>query len=39
MAITTHEARGELAYPAPPRQPYESRDLAIIGAAIAAGAA
>jgi len=35
---TTRAATGEVAYPPPPRQPYDSRDLAIIGAAFAAAA-
>jgi CNT family concentrative nucleoside transporter len=38
MATTTvREAHGEVAYVPPPRQPYDSRDFAVIGVAIAAG--
>jgi len=38
MATDSH-VTGEPAYPAPPRAPYDSRDLAVIGGAVAAGAA
>jgi CNT family concentrative nucleoside transporter len=38
MMATTHDVTGELAYPRPPRQPYDSRDFAVLaGAAAAAG--
>src|SRR5689334_2374514 len=33
-----HTVTGEVAYPPPPRQPYDSRDVAVIGAAAAAAA-
>src|SRR4051794_37566296 len=38
MVMTEHTVTGEIALQPPPRQPYDSRDLAIVGAAIAAGA-
>src|SRR5262249_22729094 len=38
MATTTQEAHGDVTYPAPRRQPYDSRDLAVITAAAAAAA-
>src|SRR4051812_10696506 len=38
MATTEHTVTGEIALQPPPRQPYDSRDLAIVGGAIAAGA-
>ena len=38
MATTEHTVTGEIALQPPPRQPYDRRDLAIVGAAIAAGA-
>src|SRR5215831_8983207 len=37
MATTTHAATGEVAYPPPQRQPYDSRDFTIVGIAILAG--
>jgi concentrative nucleoside transporter, CNT family len=37
-ATTTPPVTGEIAYPPPPRQPYDSRDVAIVGAALAAAA-
>src|SRR5260370_10286586 len=39
MATTEPTVTGELAHPRPVRQPFDSRDLAIVGAAVAAGAA
>jgi CNT family concentrative nucleoside transporter len=36
MATTIQEAHGEVAYAPPRRQPYDSRDLAVIGGAAAA---
>jgi CNT family concentrative nucleoside transporter len=36
MVTTTHDVSGEVAYAAPPRQPYDSRDAAVIGGAAAA---
>jgi CNT family concentrative nucleoside transporter len=38
MATTEHEVTGEIAYQRPQRVPYDSRDFAIIGGAIVAGA-
>jgi CNT family concentrative nucleoside transporter len=38
MATTEHEVTGEIAYQRPQRVPYDSRDFAIIGGAIIAGA-
>jgi CNT family concentrative nucleoside transporter len=38
MATTEHEVVGEIAYQRPQRVPYDSRDFAIIGGAIVAGA-
>ena len=38
MATTEHTVTGEIAYVRPVRQPYDSRDMAIIGAAIVVGA-
>ena len=38
MATTEHEVTGEIAYQRPARVPYDSRDFAIIGGAIVAGA-
>ena len=35
---TTHGVSGEVTYPPPPRQPYDSRDFAVIGGAAAAAA-
>src|SRR5690348_6236830 len=35
---TTHGVSGEVTYPPPPRQPYDSRDVAVIGGAAAAAA-
>jgi CNT family concentrative nucleoside transporter len=38
MATTEHAAPGEIAYPPPPRQPYDTRDAMVIAvAAVAAG--
>src|SRR5215467_1261582 len=36
---TTHGVSGEVTLPPPPRQPYDSRDFAVIGGAAAAAAA
>jgi concentrative nucleoside transporter, CNT family len=38
MATTAHGVTGELAYPPPPRQPYDSRDVMVLGSAAAAAA-
>jgi concentrative nucleoside transporter, CNT family len=38
MASTEHPVDGELAYQPPKRQPFERRDLVIVGVAVAAGA-
>jgi CNT family concentrative nucleoside transporter len=38
MARTEHTVSGEIALERPPRQPYDGRDLTIIGAALVAGA-
>ena len=38
MATTIQEAHGEMTYAPPPRQPYDSRDFAVIGGAAAAAA-
>ena len=38
MVSTEHPVTGELAHQPPKRQPYDSRDLAIIATAVAAGA-
>jgi concentrative nucleoside transporter, CNT family len=38
MASTEHPIDGELAYQPPKRQPFERRDLLIVGVAVAAGA-
>jgi CNT family concentrative nucleoside transporter len=38
MATIAHGVTGELAYPPPPRQPYDSRDFMVVGAAAAAAA-
>jgi CNT family concentrative nucleoside transporter len=38
MATTEHGVTGEIAYQAPERKPYDSRDLAIVGIAVAAAA-
>jgi CNT family concentrative nucleoside transporter len=35
---TTHGVSGEVTYPPPPRQPYDSRDFAVMGGAAAAAA-
>src|SRR5215467_14808813 len=35
---TTHGVSGEVTLPPPPRQPYDSRDFAVIGGAAAAAA-
>jgi len=36
MATIEHAATGEIAYPRPPRQPYDARDFTIIATALAA---
>ena len=38
MATTAHGVTGELAYPPPPRQPYDSRDFMVLGGAAIAAA-
>ena len=38
MATTAHGVTGELAYPPPPRQPYDSRDFMVLGGAAVAAA-
>ena len=38
MATTSHGVTGELAYPPPPRQTYDSRDFLVLGSAAAAAA-
>ena len=38
MATIGEKATGEIAYQRPARQPYDRRDLAIVGIAVAAGA-
>jgi concentrative nucleoside transporter, CNT family len=38
MATIAHGVTGELAYPPPPRQPYDSRDFMVLGGAAAAAA-
>jgi CNT family concentrative nucleoside transporter len=38
MATTARTITGEIAHPPPPRQPYDSRDAAVVGTALAAAA-
>jgi CNT family concentrative nucleoside transporter len=38
MTTTAHTVTGEIAYTPPPRQPYDSRDAAVVGMALAAAA-
>jgi CNT family concentrative nucleoside transporter len=38
MATTAHGVTGELAYPPPPRQPYDSREFMVLGGAAVAAA-
>src|SRR6478736_6536877 len=37
MSTTETTVTGEMALPPPPRQPYDSRDFAVVGTAVAAG--
>src|SRR5438067_7039662 len=36
--MADHTVTGEIAYPAPPRQPYDARDVTVVGAAAVAAA-